>query len=264
MKKGIASGIIVIPNNKKRRIKKPCAIGKGLSTKINVNIGTSGDEIDVGDELQKLKVSVSVGADTVMDLSVGGDIPKIRKTLIKDSDIPFGTVPIYEAAQSAAKNKGSLLKMTAEDILGVIRSQAEDGVDFMTIHSGVTQKTAALVKKSPRVLDIVSRGGAILANWMFNNKKENPFYECFDEILDIAYEYDVTLSLGDGLRPGSILDATDSAQIGELRLLGKLARRSRKRNVQVMIEGPGHVPLDQIQKNIDLQKSFATTPHFMF
>ena len=262
LKKGIASGIIVIPNNKKRRIKKPCAIGKGLSTKINVNIGTSGDEIDVGDELQKLKAACVAGADTVMDLSVGGDIPKIRKTLIKDSDIPFGTVPIYEAAQSAAKNKGSLLKMTAKDILEVIRSQAEGGVDFMTIHSGVTQKTVALVKKSPRVLDIVSRGGAILASWMFNNKKENPFYECFDEILDIAYEYDITLSLGDGLRPGSILDATDSAQIGELRLLGKLARRSRKRNVQVMIEGPGHVPLNQIQKNIDLQKKLCDNAPF--
>lgn len=262
LKKGIAAGTIIIPNNNKRRIDKPCAIGKGLSTKINVNIGTSSDEIDAEDELVKLRAASSVGADTVMDLSVGGDIPAIRKTLIESSDIPFGTVPIYEAAQAAARDKGSLLKMTAADILEVIRSQAEDGVDFITIHSGVTQKTVSSVKKSKRVLDIVSRGGAILASWMLNNKKENPFYEYFDEILDIAYEYDVTLSLGDGLRPGSIHDATDTAQIGELRILGKLARRSREKNVQVMIEGPGHVPLNQIQKNVELQKKLCDNAPF--
>ena len=262
LKKNIAAGRIVIPWNKNRKIEKPCAIGYGLTVKINANIGTSSDESDLGDEIKKLKIAAEYGADTVMDLSTGGDIPAIRRILLKESPIPLGTVPVYEAAQKALKEKGSFFEMTGQDILEVIQAQAEEGVDFMTIHSGVTRKTVDQIKKGSRILDIVSRGGAILAGWINKNKKENPFYENFDKILDIAYAHDVTLSLGDGLRPGSILDATDKAQIGELRLLGQLARQAREKNVQVIIEGPGHVPLNQIQKNIELQKRLCANAPF--
>src|SRR3989338_5601511 len=223
LKKNIASGRIVIPKNNKRTIKKICGIGYGLRTKINANIGTSSDEADISDELEKLRVSVEYGADTVMDLSIGQDISGIRRAVLKESRVPVGTVPIYQAAQEATRRKGNFLKMTADCLLGVIQEQAEDGVDFMTIHAGVTRKTVSLVKKGKR-------------------------------ILDIAYNYDITLSLGDGLRPGSILDATDAAQLSELRLLGKLARRAHEKKVQVIIEGPGHVPLEQIRKNVELEK----------
>jgi phosphomethylpyrimidine synthase len=262
LKQRISSGAVVIPRNKKHLLKRICGIGEGLRTKINVNVGTSSDETDLKDELEKLEASVGCGADTVMDLSIAGDITAIRKALLKESDIPLGTVPVYQAAQEASKKSGSFLKMTPSDMLDVIETQAEEGVDFMTIHSAVTKKTISLVKESRRILDVVSRGGAILASWMAHNKKENPFYDCFDKILDIAYRYDVTLSLGDGLRPGSIMDATDKAQLGELRLLGQLARRARKRKVQVIIEGPGHVPLTQIQKNIELEKRICDNAPF--
>lgn len=262
LKKNIACGRIVIPKNNKRAIKKLCGIGYGLRTKINANIGTSSDEADISDELEKLRVSVKYGADTVMDLSIGQDIPGIRRAVLKESAVPVGTVPIYQAAQEATRRKGTFLKMTADGVLGVIQEQAEDGVDFMTIHAGVTRKTVSLVKKGKRILDIVSRGGAILTNWMAHHKKENPLYECFDKILEIAYNYDITLSLGDGLRPGSILDATDAAQLSELRLLGKLARRAQEKKVQVIIEGPGHVPLQQIKKNIELEKRLCNDAPF--
>ncbi len=262
LKERIAAGVVVIPYNKRHPLEKVCGIGEGLRTKINVNVGTSSDETDLKDEIEKLKVSVACGADTVMDLSVGGDITAIRKALLKEAVIPLGTVPVYQAAQGASKKRGEFLKMTPEDILGVIEAQAEQGVDFMTIHSAVTRKTISLVKESRRILDVVSRGGAILASWMAHNKRENPFYEDFDKILDIAYKYDVALSLGDGLRPGSIMDATDKAQLGELRLLGQLARRARKRKVQVIIEGPGHVPLSQIKKNIELEKRLCDNAPF--
>ena len=262
LKDGIASGRIVITDNPLHVKSKPCAIGEGLRTKINANIGTSADEADTSDELKKLAASIKCGTDTVMDLSIAGDITAIRKAILAQSSVPVGTVPIYQAAQAASKAKGSFLKMTAQDMLEVIEEQAKDGVDFMTIHSGVTLATVAMVKKHKRVLDIVSRGGAILTSWMAHHKEENPLYENFDKILDIAYRYDITLSLGDGLRPGSILDATDKAQISELKLLGKLARRSRERKVQVMIEGPGHVPLDQIKKNIVLEKNLCDNAPF--
>lgn len=262
IRKRIAEGKIVIPDNPRHLKTKTCGIGEGLRTKINANIGTSSDESDLGDELEKLKVSIECGADTVMDLSIGGDIPAILKSILREATVPIGTVPIYEAAQAVTKRKGSFLKMTAEDILEVIHAQAEQGVDFMTIHSGVTLKTISLVKKYKRVLDIVSRGGAILTNWMSHHKQENPLYECFDKVLDIAYKYEVTLSLGDGLRPGSILDATDKAQVSELALLGKLARRAREKKVQVIIEGPGHVPLNQIKENVELEKRLCANAPF--
>jgi phosphomethylpyrimidine synthase len=253
----IKSGKVIITQNSTHEIKKPCAIGYGLRTKINVNIGTSPDKAESGDELKKLSCAVKYGADTVMDLSVGGNLGKIRRRILAASPIPVGTVPVYEIAVNAQKNKGHFLKFGINDILDVLQSQAEEGVDFFTIHAGVTQRALSALKKNRRVLGIVSRGGAMLAGWMAQHKKENPFYDSFDKILDIAYKYDVTLSLGDGLRPGSILDATDKAQVEELEILGGLAVRARKRNVQVMIEGPGHVPLNQIKQNIALEKKIC-------
>ncbi len=255
--KYIREGKAVIPANKTRKIKKPCGIGKGLSTKINANIGTSTDEFSLKNELKKLEIAIQYGTDTIMDLSVGNNIKKVRREIMRNSPVPIGTVPIYEIAINAQKKTGDFLNFTAEDVLNVIETQAKEGVDFFTVHSGVTKKSLASLKKSSRLLGIVSRGGAILAGWINRHKKENPFYEHFDKILDICYEYDVTLSLGDGLRPGSILDATDAAQIAELEILGELSLRSRKKNVQVMIEGPGHVPLNQIKKNIELQKKIC-------
>jgi phosphomethylpyrimidine synthase len=250
----LKDGKVVIPLNKKHKIKKPCGIGYGLRTKVNANIGTSTDKSEIDDELEKLRVAIKYGTDTVMDLSVGGDLKKIRRGILRYSSVPVGTVPIYEIAVNAQKNKGGFLNFTINDILDALCSQAEDGVDFFTIHAGVTKKSLSILRRHKRILGIVSRGGAILATWMSNHKKENPFYEHFDSILDIAYKYDITLSLGDGIRPGSILDATDEAQICELKILGELAKRAKKKNVQVMIEGPGHVSLGQIQKNIILEK----------
>lgn len=253
----IKEGWVVIPHNKNRDIKKPCGIGYKLRTKVNANIGTSTDKSEISDELTKLKVAVKYGADTIMDLSVGGRLGKIRKEVLRLSPVPVGTVPIYEIAVNAQKKKNNFLKFNVDDVLGTLESQAKDGVDFFTIHCGVTQKSLSVLKKHKRVLDIVSRGGAILARWMTYHKKENPFYEYFDRILDIAYKYDITLSLGDGLRPGSILDATDAAQISELKILGKLAQLAKRKNAQVMIEGPGHIPLNEIKKNVILEKQIC-------
>lgn len=255
--KSISQGKVVIPLNKNHLLKRPCGIGFGLKTKINANIGTSTDKSRLEDEIKKLKVAIEYGADTVMDLSVGGDLKGIRKRVLKHSTVPVGSVPVYEIAVNAKKNKKDFFKFTADEMLEVLQIQASEGIDFFTIHAGVTKKSLNALKKSKRILDIVSRGGAILALWMNYHKKENPFYEYFDKILDIAYKYDVTISLGDALRPGSILDATDKAQVAELKILGQLALSAKKRNVQIMIEGPGHVPLDQIKKNIALEKKIC-------
>jgi len=253
----IKAGHAVIPANINHKLQKPCVIGKGLKTKVNANIGTSTERSKLKEELEKLKIAVACGADAVMDLSVGGDLRRIRKVIIDNSPIPVGTVPIYEIAVGAQKKYNDFLKFDPDDIWDVLENQAKSGVDFFTIHAGVTRKSLAALKTKKRIMGVVSRGGAILASWISRNKKENPFFEQFDRVLDIAYKYDVTLSLGDGLRPGSILDATDPAQIAELKILGQLAQQARKRNVQVMIEGPGHVPLDQIKKNIELEKKYC-------
>jgi len=260
--KQIAAGRAVIALNKLRKIKKPCAVGEGLRTKINANVGTSTEKSTLALELKKMLVSVKYGADAVMDLSVGRNIRQTRKAILKASPVPVGTVPIYEIAVNAQQKNSDFLKFDGHDMLDVLRQQAQDGVDFFTIHAGVTKKSLAALKKSKRILGIVSRGGAIIAAWISRHNKENPFYEYFDDILDIAYEYDITLSLGDGLRPGSILDATDQAQVSELNILGRLAKRAKKRNVQVIIEGPGHVPLDQIEKNVKLQKKVCGNAPF--
>jgi phosphomethylpyrimidine synthase len=260
----IKEGRIVIPLNKNHSIKKACAIGYGLRTKVNANIGTSTDRATTPVELKKLKIAVSSGADTVMDLSIGGQIGWVRREILRHSPVPVGTVPIYEIAVEAQKKRGDFLKFDIAEILETLKAQAEDGVDFFTIHAGVTRRSLSVLKRNKRLLGIVSRGGAILARWISCHKKENPFFQHFDQILDLAYRYDVTLSLGDGLRPGSIWDATDRAQIAELKILGDLAVRARKRHVQVIIEGPGHVPLGEIEKNILLQKKICrNTPFYV-
>ncbi|MEW6101803.1 MAG: phosphomethylpyrimidine synthase ThiC [Candidatus Omnitrophota bacterium] len=250
----IKDGKAVIPNNVLHKIKRPCAIGSGLRTKVNANIGTSTDRPQLFAELEKLKIAVKYGSDAIMDLSVGGDLKKIREEVIKHSPVPVGTVPIYELAVEAKLKRNNFLRFDKDDALNALENQAKQGVDFFTLHAGVTKKSLAALKRKKRVLGIVSRGGAIISSWISLHKKENPFYEFFDEVLEIAARYDVTLSLGDGLRPGSILDATDLAQISELKILGELVLRARKRNVQVMIEGPGHVPLGQIKQNVELEK----------
>lgn len=253
----IKQGRAVIPLNRNHKLKKPCAVGSGLRTKVNANIGTSTDECSINAELKKLRVALKHGADALMDLSVGGDIRKMRRLVLKHSAVPVGTVPVYELAVNADKKFGNLLSFEIGDILRALESQAREGVDFFTIHCGVTLKSLEGLKSKNRVLGIVSRGGAIMANWIKYHGQENPFYSHFDRILEIAYAYDVTLSLGDGLRPGSVLDATDRAQIAELKILGELAQRAYNKNVQVIIEGPGHVPLDEIKKNIELEKKYC-------
>ncbi len=254
---GIQRGECVITLNNKKKIKRPCAIGKGTRTKVNVNIGTSPDKIDLKTEIEKLKVSVELGSDAIMDLSLGGNLKKIRKEIIDQSPIPVGTVPIYEAAINAKERRGSILKMEKGDIFEVLHQQAQAGVDFFTVHCGINRKSVDVFLKNRRILDVVSRGGAILINWMRKNKSENPLFEYFDEVLEIAKKYNITLSLGDGMRPGTVLDATDDTQISELVELGKLTQRARKAGVQVIVEGPGHVPLQQIEKNIKIQKEIC-------
>ncbi len=250
----IAAGRVVVPANIRHKNLDPIGIGEGLSTKVNANIGTSLDFPHKERELEKMRTAIKYGADTIMDLSTGGKIDDIRKGIIEESKVPIGTVPIYQAAIAAIRKRGSIVDMTIDDMLEVIRIQAEDGVDFMTIHAGITAHAVDRVKNQNRVMGVVSRGGSFLFAWILHNRKENPLYEHFDKILDIAVEYDVTMSLGDALRPGAIYDATDRPQVDELIILGELVERCRERGVQVMVEGPGHVPLDQIVTNVKLEK----------
>lgn len=252
--KKIAGGKVVIPSNILRKKNRICGIGEGLRTKVNANIGTSQGSSRLAIELKKLKAAVDNGADAVMDLSTGGDLRKIRKAILKASRVPVGTVPIYEAAVAADRKKRTIPSITAEEMFSVLEEQAREGVDFFTIHCGVTTKAIGCLKKEGRVTGVVSRGGAIMIEWMAHNGRENPFYEEFDRVLDIARKYDVTLSLGDGMRPGCIADASDKAQIQELITLGELSLRARDAGVQVMIEGPGHVPINQIEANVLLEK----------
>jgi phosphomethylpyrimidine synthase len=245
----VASGEICIPCNLNHKNLRPCGIGKGLKTKVNANIGTSGENFILENELKKLDVCLEAGADAVMDLSTGGNLVEIREAIIKNCPVPVGTVPIYDVA-----TRGSF---TADDLFEAIENHAKAGVDFVTVHCGITLESISRLKKHPRVLNVVSRGGAILIDWIQKNKQENPLYAQYDRLLDLAREYDLTLSLGDGMRPGCIADATDRAQIQELIILGELTKRAWEAGVQVMIEGPGHVPLDQIEENVKLQKSIC-------
>ncbi|MBI4687596.1 MAG: phosphomethylpyrimidine synthase ThiC [Nitrospirae bacterium] len=252
----IASGISVITRNLNHDIS-PLAIGRMLKTKINANIGTSRDRVSIDEELQKLDILTKYGSDAVMDLSTGGPIKDIRRLLLRKSTIPVGTVPIYEAVVRAVEAKDYIARMTPDELFTVIKEHAEEGVDFVTVHAGLTRKTIEALKSEGRILDIVSRGGAFLMEWMVYNDKENPLYENYDRLLEMAKEYDLTLSLGDGARPGCLADATDRTQIDELLTLGELRDRANEAGVQVIIEGPGHVPLNQVELNVKIQKEIC-------
>jgi len=253
----IIAGVTVVPCNNKRTLERPSGIGRGLRVKVNANIGTSADCASIDYEIEKLKSAVDAGADAVMDLSTGGDIDGVRKEVVKRSPVPVGTVPIYQAAILAQEKHGSIVKMTPDEMFDSIERHAADGVDFVTVHCGVTTEALRCLEETGRVADIVSRGGAFLAGWIIYNERENPLYEDFDRLLEIARKYDLTLSLGDGFRPGAVADATDSAQIQELVTLGRLVKRCREANVQVMVEGPGHVPVNQVAENVRLAKEIT-------
>ena len=257
VRQGVASGTIVIPANTKHTGLVPCGIGQGLATKVNANIGTSSDFGNIDTELEKLKVAIGAGADTVMDLSTGGDISAIRRAIIAASSVPIGTVPIYQAGIEAISRHSAMVKMTVDELFAAIEEHIRDGVDFITVHCGVTRSAIDCLKQQGRVADVVSRGGAFLIGWMLYNERENPLYEYYDRLLDLAREFDVTLSLGDGMRPGCLADATDRAQVEELLVIGELVPRAQQAGVQVMVEGPGHLPLNQIEANVRLQKSIC-------
>ena len=262
LRENIASGKATILANNRHKNFTPKGVGKGLCVKVNANLGTSPERSGVKEELEKLKMAREAGADTVMDLSTGGNLDEIRKVIISEAQIPIGTVPIYQAAVEAVKKRKTITKMDPDEIFEVIERHGMDGVDFVTVHCGVTQRSLERLRNQGRITDIVSRGGAFLAQWMIVNKKENPLYEHFDRLVRIARKYDMTLSLGDGLRPGCIADATDRGQVEELIILGELCAEALKNGVQVMIEGPGHVPINQIEANIVLQKRLCNEAPF--
>ncbi|HQI80382.1 MAG TPA: phosphomethylpyrimidine synthase ThiC [Deltaproteobacteria bacterium] len=257
VRRKVAQGTAVIPKNRLRDFEQIRGVGEGFRTKVNANIGASPLSMDVSGELNKLRAVLRHGADAVMDLSLGREIPRIRAEVLASSTVMVGTVPIYETAYELSCRGGDITDMTMEDFLATVRRQAEDGVDFMTIHAGVTRHALSAMDAQGRTLDVVSRGGSMLVAWMRWHRRESPLYEHFDEVLDILADYDVTISLGDGMRPGSTVDATDRAQITELVTLGELASRARDRGVQVIVEGPGHVPLDMIEENIRMEKDLC-------
>ncbi len=251
------AGRAVVPSNRWVRKARPCPVGEGLSVKVNANLGTSLDYQDPQEELKKLKAAVDAGADAVMDLSTGGNLDAVRELIVRNSPICVGSVPVYQAAAFALEQRGSIVEMTPDDMFKAIEAHCSSGIDFITVHCGVTMRVLEVLKRNPRVADIVSRGGSFHAGWMLHHDRENPLYEQFDRLLEITAKYDVTLSLGDGMRPGAIADATDAAQIAELQVLGELVLRSRSAGVQCMVEGPGHIPLHQVETNIRLAKSLA-------
>ena len=254
LKKRIAKGEIVIPANKNHKSLDPEGVGRGLRTKINVNLGISKDCPNVDVELEKVQIAIDMKAEGIMDLSSFGKTEEFRKKLINMSTAMVGTVPIYDAVGFYDKE---LKDITEKEFLDVVRKHGEDGVDFVTIHAGLNRETAKIFKKNKRVTNIVSRGGSLIYAWMELNDKENPFYEHYDELLEICQKYDMTISLGDALRPGSIADATDAAQIAELMVLGELTKRAWEKNVQIIIEGPGHMRLNEIEANVLLEKKLC-------
>jgi phosphomethylpyrimidine synthase len=254
---GVAKGTIVITRNNRHTSITPLGVGKGLRTKINANIGTSKDCMSIEGEIDKLKAAVAAGADAVMDLSTGGPIVGIRKEILKQSTVSIGTVPIYQAAVETVEKGKSIVEMDSDLLFRVIEEQAEEGVDFITVHCGVTMASVERLKKQGRIMDVVSRGGAFHLEWIICNEKENPLFTQYDRLIEIAKKYDVTLSLGDGMRPGCLADATDRAQIEELIVLGELRDQAHEAGVQVMIEGPGHVPINQVETNIKIQKELC-------
>jgi phosphomethylpyrimidine synthase len=253
--RGVAAGRLIIPRNPKRENLEVAGIGEGLRTKVNANVGTSPDYADVEGEVEKARVAVHYGADTVMDLSVGGDLDEVRRRILRAVPVPVGTVPIYQAAIDITRRGGGVVDMSSDDIFNAIRRHAEDGVDFVTVHCGVTREAVETLRRAGRLLDVVSRGGSFVAAWIVHNGRENPLYSEFDYLLELAREFDLTLSLGDGMRPGCLADASDPVQFQELLTLGELVERARARDVQVMVEGPGHLPLDHIEANVKLEKT---------
>jgi phosphomethylpyrimidine synthase len=259
----VAAGVVVIPKNRNRNCQ-ACGIGQGLKTKVNANIGTSPSHCDLKEELTKLDTAVAAGADAMMDLSTGGNLDIILQTILKHSPVIVGTVPIYKVVSKLMAQNKAAVEMTSDDLMEEIEIQAMAGVDFITVHCGITQQSLSVLKNCDRIMGMVSRGGTFMAEWIIANKKENPLYAQYDRLLEICRQYDVTLSLGDGLRPGAIHDAEDRAQISEMLILGELARRARNAGVQVMIEGPGHVPLGYIAKDVQLQKRLCdNAPYYV-
>lgn len=253
----VLNGLTVIVKSKERPNQVPLGVGRGLRTKVNANIGTSDALHSVDEELLKLDTAVRAGADAVMDLSTGGDIYGILGAIIDRSSVVIGTVPIYGAAVAAIDKRGSIVDLTSDDLFEAVETHCRMGADFITVHCGINRESVAALKKDRRVTDVVSRGGAFLTGWILHNDRENPLFEEYDRLLEIAGKYDTVLSLGDGMRPGCIADATDSAQLTELKILGGLARRAREAGVQAMIEGPGHIPLDQVEENVRLEKEYC-------
>ena len=254
--RALAAGRLIIPRNVRRENIEVKGIGEGLRTKINANVGTSPDYAKVEEEVEKARVAVKYGADSVMDLSIGGDVDEVRRQILRAVKVPVGTVPIYQAGIAAAE-RGSIVDMSSDDIFNAIRRHAEDGVDFVTVHCGVTRVAIDALRQSGRLIDVVSRGGSFLAAWIIHHGEENPLYKEFDYLLELAREFDLTLSLGDGMRPGCLADASDQAQFQELLTLSELVERAWAKDVQVMVEGPGHLPLDHIEANVRLEKTIC-------
>ena len=262
---GIARGSIIIPKNTARKQQiKVVGIGQGLKTKVNVNIGTSTLYQNLEEEVSKARVAVRYGADTIMDLSDGGDLNLIREKLLEAAPITFGTVPVYQAYAEGVEKFKNPLNITSDDFLNAFEKNVKDGVDYTTIHSGITKELAQRVFDVQRYGGIVSKGGTITAAWMLKYDKENPYNEYFDYMCEIARKYDVTFSLGDALRPGSILDSHDELQVSEMINVSRLAKKAREKEVQVMIEGPGHVPLNEVAANVRLAKSLiGNVPYYV-
>ena len=258
----LAKGVVVLPRNINHHFLEIRAIGEGLKTKVNANIGTSDERLDMDLEKRKLTQALKAGTDSVMDLSTGGDLQEIRSMFLEHSTVMVGTVPIYGLAAKMIGQGRPLSKMDADLLFKEIEEQCRQGVDYITVHCGITRESVEKLEKSSRIMPCVSRGGSIHMNWIKKNNKENPLFEDFDTLLKIAKTYDVTLSLGDGFRPGCIADAMDPAQLGELMILADLAKRAFDKGVQTMIEGPGHVPLNQIKSQVRLQKSLCNNAPF--
>jgi phosphomethylpyrimidine synthase len=263
IRRGVANGRIIIPSNINREVK-PVGIGEGLRTKVNATIGTSTDIIDLKMEEEKAKIAIQNKADTLMELSVGGNLDKIRKRILEISQIPVGSVPVYQAAIETIRKKGAAIYMDEDILFKTIEKQAKDGIDFMAIHCSINMETLKRLKRQGREGGLVSRGGAFISAWIVENETENPLYKDFDYILEIAKEHDFVLSLANGMRAGAIADATDRAQVQELIILGELIDKSREAGVQAMVEGPGHIPLNEIKANVILQKKLCRgAPFYM-
>ncbi|MBN2599668.1 MAG: phosphomethylpyrimidine synthase ThiC [Candidatus Thermoplasmatota archaeon] len=263
VRKEVAAGHIVIPYNP---IHSPSSlgIGKGLRVKVNANIGTSREYCNVREEVEKAKAAVAAGAHAVMDLSTGGDLDAIRRRLLATVPVPFGTVPIYQAGIEAITRRGSIVEMTPDDMFSMVERQAKQGVDFAVVHVGVTKVSVERLRKQKRLIPMVSRGGSFHMAWILHHGLENPFYEEFEYLLEIAKRYDLTLSLGDGMRSGALADSNDRAKFQELLLIGELVEKARKAGVQTMVEGPGHMPLSDIQANIQVMKTVTNNaPYFV-